>query len=33
MWNPDLDNEERAAEQVVMGLVNRLADRLHTVSA
>jgi arginase family enzyme len=28
MWNPELDDEARTAEQVVMGLVDRLVERV-----
>jgi arginase len=28
MWNPDKDDEEKSAEQVVMGIVERLVGRL-----
>ncbi len=28
IWNPELDDEARSAEQVVMGLVDRLLERL-----
>jgi arginase len=31
MWNPGLDDDEHSAEQVIMGIVDRLVERLQAV--